>query len=254
MGATNSKTRFSDRVEDYILYRPEYPKELLDFLKSKMGLTPQHKIADIGSGTGKLAKLFFENGNPIYCVEPNKEMREGAEKLFSKTPGFHSIKGSAEDTTLPDHSMDFVTCGQAFHWFDPLKARQEFDRILKSPGWVCLIWNIRNNTSQHMQDYENLLRKYGTDYAEIGLGIERAKPVTTFFGETKFERFKCPHVQIFDFESLKGNLNSASYAPKAGTPAYEPMMHALKEYFDRHQKKEQLHFDYDTEMFYGRIA
>jgi cyclopropane fatty-acyl-phospholipid synthase-like methyltransferase len=60
-----STTRFSDRVRDYVRWRPSYPDTLLDLLRDELGLEPHHVVADLGSGTGLLARLFVENGNQV---------------------------------------------------------------------------------------------------------------------------------------------------------------------------------------------
>lgn len=118
----DSAERFSGRVADYLKYRPGYPEELLAFLRSECGLVPGSVVADVGSGTGKLAELFLSGGNTVFGIEPNAEMRLAAERLFSGRSGFHSVAGRAEATTLPDSSVDLVAVGQAFHWFDREKT------------------------------------------------------------------------------------------------------------------------------------
>ena len=130
----DSTKRFSSRVENYIKYRPGYPPDMLDLLKKKCGLPDASVIADIGSGTGILTELFLRNGNPVFGVEPNREMREAAERLLGKHPNFTSISGTAESTTLKNQSVGFITASQAFHWFDRERARREFLRILKPGG------------------------------------------------------------------------------------------------------------------------
>ena len=90
------KKRFSSRVENYIKYRPSYPIEIIDFLKEKNILTENTIIADIGSGTGILTRMFLDNNNQVYGVEPNKDMREAAEKLLQGFTNFTSLEGSAE--------------------------------------------------------------------------------------------------------------------------------------------------------------
>src|SRR4051812_34197437 len=141
---TDSTTRFSSRVNAYMRTRPDYPAEILDTLKQDCGLTESSVIADIGSGTGILSRMFLSNGNTVYGVEPNREMREAGEKLLSPAyPQYQSIAATAETTSLPNASVDFVTAGQAFHWFDRGKCRVEFARILRPHGWVALVWNER---------------------------------------------------------------------------------------------------------------
>src|SRR5215203_3908885 len=144
---SQSVERFSNRVADYARYRPGYPREILSLFESDCGLTPHSIIADIGSGTGKLSELFLTNGNPVFGVEPNALMRETADALLANYPGFRSVNGTAEATTLADSSVDFVTAAQAFHWFDPVVAKVEAARILKAGGWAALIWNDRKLTS-----------------------------------------------------------------------------------------------------------
>src|ERR1700722_17974689 len=109
MAFTDSKQRFSSRVADYVRYRPGYPHEALKLLQSECGLRSGHVIADIGSGTGFLSELFLQNGNRVYGIEPNKEMREAGEEYLASYDSFGSIDASAEATTLEDAAADFVT-------------------------------------------------------------------------------------------------------------------------------------------------
>ncbi len=141
---------------------------MLEFLTSELGLAKDSVIADVGSGTGISSELFVENGNHVYGTEPNKQMREAAERLFKRRKNFVSINATAEDTTLRDRSVDFIVAGQAFHWFDLRKTKTEFRRILRPNGFVILIWNDRRTAaSDFLHGYETLLNRYGTDYTEI---------------------------------------------------------------------------------------
>ena len=166
--AQNPTTRFSSRVDDYVKYRPGYPGAILDFLRHECGLTRDSIIADVGSGTGKLTELFLKNGNQVFGIEPNQEMREAGERLLKPYPNFRSLAATAEATTLQNQSVDIITAGQAFHWFNRETTRQEFLRILKPGGWVALIWNDRHTTaSPFLEAYEELLQKFSTDYRAV---------------------------------------------------------------------------------------
>src|SRR5689334_22644665 len=165
---SESVNRFTSRVETYAKYRPGYPAEIVDLLRRECNLTPDSIVADIGSGTGKLTELFLANGNVVFGVEPNGAMREVAENIFKDQPSFRSVDGSAESTTLTDASVDVITAGQAFHWFDAAKTRREWVRILKSGGWVALIWNARElQTTPFLHDYEEMMTEFGTDYKDV---------------------------------------------------------------------------------------
>lgn len=81
--------RFSGR-EEYSEYRPRYPEDILRILRSAMNLDEFDVLADIGSGTGILTELFLKNGNQVYGVEPNDDMRLMAERCLSEYPKFIS--------------------------------------------------------------------------------------------------------------------------------------------------------------------
>lgn len=245
--------RFSKRVENYLKYRPSYPPEIIPLLQRECGLRPESVIADLGSGTGLLSELFLKNGNQVYAVEPNAEMRAAGERVMAKYRNFISVNATAEDTTLPDGSMDLVIAGQAFHWFDRARARVEFKRILKSGGWVVLIWNgFRLETSPLVRGYQQIVMRYGTDYQEVKREIEGLE-VESFFAPAECKTARFSFKQVFDFEGLKGRLMSASYAPEPSHPAFDEMIRDLRAVFDANAVKETVDFDYETEVYYGQM-
>ena len=238
--------RFSSRVENYIKYRPHYPQVVLEILRNECGLTPDWQIADVGSGTGFLTKLFLRNGNPTFAIEPNKEMREAAESSLKGCPGFISIDGTAEDTTLGDDSVDMIAAGQAFHWFDPSKAKVEFHRILKPGGWIVLIWNERRVDSSFLQAYEDLLREFAPEYEKVDHRNVDCEALADLFAPARYSTRRCENVQTFDLEGLKGRLLSSSYAPETNN---EAMLSELARIFERHQSDGQILFHYDARIY-----
>lgn len=246
------KTRFSDRVADYVRWRPRYPQALVDTLKRDCGLKPTHTIADIGSGTGILSELFLANGNTVLGVEPNAEMRAAAESLLASHSRFRSVAASAEATGLADASVDWVTAGQAFHWFDAKRAREEFRRILKPGGQVALIWNERRDDTPFLRDYERMLDTFGTDYAEVKhRDAGHDLRIDQFLDGMK--QFRFDNAQRFDFEGLKGRLLSSSYAPQAGQPRHEPMIRELRRIFEQHAANGFVEFLYHTQLYVGKV-
>lgn len=254
MTFSNAKQRFSNRVEDYVRYRPGYPAGVLDFLAEHCGLHRGHVIADVGAGTGLLSKLFLDHGNHVYGVEPNAEMQDAGEEFLRGYPNFASIKGSAESTTLAERSFDFVSVGQAFHWFDHAAARREFARILKPGGWVVVISNERFiDSTPFLRDYEALLRRFGTDYARVSDSYPRSDDMQTFFGGPQFLSHEIPNAQDFDFAGLSGRLRSSSYAPAPDHADFPQMMNELKNVFEAHQRNAQVRFEYRTTIYAGKL-
>jgi len=254
MPAPNATTRFSDRVENYVRYRPGYPTEVVQALKKECGLGPDHLVADIASGTGIWTRTLLENGNPVFGVEPNAEMRDAGERLLRSFPKFTSIAGTAEATTLADHSVDFVTAAQAAHWFDHRRSSEEFVRILKPGGWLVLLWNERvTDSTNFLHDYEQLLLTYGTDYEAVR--HERTtSAVNEFFDPAPFKELVFEMRQEFDYAGLEGRLLSSSYAPGPGHPQHAPMLRELHRMFDAHSVQNRVAFAYKTLLYFGNLS
>jgi SAM-dependent methyltransferase len=252
---TDPTLRFSSRVENYLKYRPSYPQAVIATLQAECQLTSASRIADIGSGTGLLAGLFLRNGNPVFGVEPNPEMRAAGERLLRDYPGFHSVAGRAEATTLADQSVDFVVAGQAFHWFDRQQARTEFLRILRPTGWVMLVWNKRETqATPFLVAYEQLLEQYALDYAQVNHKQVDDAALADLYGAHGFKVKTFDHGHDLDYASLQGRLLSSSYAPEAGHPQHEPMLAELARIFQAHQVNGRVGFAYTTQMYYGQLS
>jgi ubiquinone/menaquinone biosynthesis C-methylase UbiE len=245
--------RFSNRVENYVKYRPNYPKEVLDLFVSEMNLQTSSVIADVGSGTGISARVFLENGSTVFGVEPNALMRAAAEKFLTDFSKFKSVNGTAENTTLAAESVDFVVAAQAFHWFDRAKTRKEFGRILKDKGFVALIWNERQlDTTAFLRGYENLLIKFGTDYEDVRHENITKETLKDFF-QTDFRQDVFQNKQTIDFEGLKGRMLSSSYTPSKENPCFEEMLENLELLFAEHAENGKIDILYTTNVFYGQI-
>jgi len=253
MPASNATNRFSDRVENYVRYRPGYPAQVLEVLKSECALAAGHVVADVASGTGIFTRLLLENGNEVIGVEPNAEMREAGERLLENFPKFKSVAGTAEATRLGFESVDFVTAAQAAHWFDRAGARNEFLRILKPAGWLVLLWNERlTDSTPFLSDYEQLLLDYGTDYQEVRHERTTAA-VNEFFDPLPYSERVFDLRQEFDYAGLEGRLLSSSYAPGPGHAKHAPMLRELRKLFAAHNDKDRVAFDYKTRVYFGRL-
>jgi len=249
----DSTKRFSNRVADYVKYRPHYPDAIVAFLQDSYQLTTDKLIADIGAGTGISTQLFLDAGYRAIAVEPNAEMRDKATELLSTYPGFASADGTAENTGLADKSVDAIIAGQAFHWFNAQNARAEFKRILKAGGIVVLIWNERKTTSAFEKEYDQLIITHGQDYVKVGHRNIDYDNIGAFYDPEPFELRVFENKQVFDFEGLKGRLLSSSYMPTKADAGYAPMINDLRLLFNKYQQDELITINYDTKVYVGRL-
>lgn len=253
MPASNATSRFSDRVENYVRYRPGYPADVLRMLQRECELAPRHVVADIASGTGIWSQKLLENGNKVLGIEPNAEMRQTGERLLAGFPKFVSVAGTAEATTLPDAAVEFVTAAQAAHWFDRARAHHEFLRILKSEGWLVLMWNERlTDSTAFLRDYERLLLSFGTDYEDVRHERTTAA-VNEFFDPAPFQERVFEMRQEFDYAGLEGRLLSSSYAPGPDDATHALMLRDLRRIFKTHAIGGRVTFEYKTRVYFGRL-
>jgi len=245
---TDSKARFTDRVDDYVKYRPSYPAAAIDAIVRD--LPAGRAIADVGSGTGISARPFLDRGFRVIGVEPNAAMRAAAERELAAFPGFTSADGTAEATGLADASVDLAIAAQAFHWFRPDEARAELLRVTRPPHVVALIWNERLVDTPFLRAYEDALRAHAIDYDQVDhRHVDRGKLERFFRGP--FETKTFPNAQRFDREGLFGRARSSSYVPKEGHPKHAGMWAALDELATAYEGA--LEFRYVTSIHVGKL-
>jgi SAM-dependent methyltransferase len=244
-------------VEFYVRSRPKYPPAFLEFCKSKLGLQPRHHLADIGSGTGFLSELFVRSGYDVTAIEPNAPMRAAAETFLGDNPHFHSKDATAEATGLDTASIDFVLAGQAFHWFDRVRCRAEFKRILRSGGWVVLVWNERRpNQKSFAGRYEEIVDEFGTDHQRVAhqnITATSSDAMAQFFQSAGYAVETFDNAQFLDLDGVIARAHSSSYLPLPGQPRSEEMLAALREAFSTYAVGGNVRLDYDTKAFYGHL-
>jgi len=249
----NSTTRFSNRVEDYVKYRPAYPVEVITYLQDTCNIAPGNVIADIGAGTGISAKLFLEQGYTVIAVEPNKEMREKAIELLHEFDRFSATDGTAENTLLADKSMDMLIAAQAFHWFNKTTIKPEWKRILKPGGYVALIWNERLTASPFEKDYDEFIKRHAIDYVQVDHRNIDLQSIREFFAPNECTLKIFSNYQDFDFTGLKGRLLSSSYMPQVNDAGYPAMIADLQALFDRYAVNNTIRIMYDTKLYTGQL-
>lgn len=241
----DSTTRFSNRAEDYALYRPTYPREIVAAILD--GFT-EPSVADVGAGTGISATLLAYAGATVYAIEPNDAMRAaipGHERITA-------VDGTAEATTLQNASVDIVTAFQAYHWFDPVAVLAEAIRITKPRARFAAVWNHRDREDPFTAAFEAIIDRYDT----TGGAADRSRRAGTVFtdleraGWRNVRKISASHEHPLTFDGMAGFVRSASYLPREGTP-YDAMTAELRQLFDREAASNPVRFIWKTEAYIG---
>ena len=243
--------KFNGLAELYFAGRPAYAKEFIESMYLIYGFSDQSVIADIGSGTGKLAKQLLDKGSFVYCVEPNGDMRSIAKKELAEYEKCCVINGTASQTGLEKASVDFVTVAQAFHWFDPFLFKKECERILKKNGLVFLIWNIRDMADEINRESFEIYSEYCPEFKGFGGGIQK--------GDMKIKQFFCGKYEYLEFENpLFYNKQqfidrsvSGSYSLKSGDEDFNDFVEKLSEVFDKYANNGMLTMLNKTVVYLG---
>jgi SAM-dependent methyltransferase len=248
----NPKGRFSDRVDYYVKYRPRYPAVAIEFFIEQAAIEAPQRIADVGSGTGILSEALLQRGFTVLGIEPNAAMRRAAEDHLRGYDQFISSDTSAEKTGLDSASVDAITCGQSFHWFDLPPTKAEFKRILKPGGMVGLLWNNWQNADDPLAvAYRALMTSFGIDYNKTHHTRVGEADFNAFF--KTFERTTFPNPLHYNLDGLKGRSLSSSYVPLPGHPNYAAMMAGLEALFAEFQQDAQVTFLYEAEVYWGTL-
>jgi SAM-dependent methyltransferase len=227
---------FAGKAEQYARYRTDYPAEVIDAALAAIQLRRSDVVADVGSGTGMLARWILDRGNGVACVEPDDGMRAVAARRFAlEARQVASVAGTAEATTLPDSSVDVIVVGNAFHYFDPVRARAEAERILRRPGRVLIIGHTDALTpGAFTQAYGQFLRSIaGAELSAFHHPDRYVSSLRAFFGSaavTEADAVQSSHPMSWD--ALSGRFRSTSLMPHDGDPRQSQVMAGLKDLFD----------------------
>lgn len=242
-------------MESYRLHRPGYPAAVVDLLVRECGLGTQSLIADIAAGTGLLTEIFLARGLQVVAVEPNQQMRDACATLTRQYPQLKCVDGTAEATGLSDHCVDLITVGQAMHWFDLKRARNEFVRVLKPAGWCAVIYNNRRMTGDDFHEgYEQILIEHGTDYANVRDSHLDENRLAAFFNPNDMHTATFENAQELNLEGLMGRVLSSSYMPQPGHPRYEAMSRSVEAHFSQHMTNGHIRMEYDCVVCYGQLS
>jgi len=223
--------KFSGKADVYQKARPAYSPDLFACLKEVFGVGPGSVAADVGSGTGILSRQLLEMGVRVFAVEPNADMRQIAEQELGGEEGFVSVAATAEQTTLPDESVDFVVAASAFHWFEPVAFKAECQRILRPGGRVFLIWNEKQLKDEIQQGRKAIFEKYS---GKPSGGHKEKMGVKEEFFDGQEGELHFPNPSVYDKERFVDRALSSSYSLTKSHEHYEAFVAELGQFFDHY--------------------
>ena len=223
----NPLTRFSDKAENYTKYRPIYPNTVINKILDNFVSLNKIVAADIGAGTGIAARQLANKGLSVIALEPNSAMREAAEKHQN----VEWKNGSAEETNLPDASVDLITCFQSFHWFNPQPTLIEFRRILKEQGRLAIVFQDINREDEFTQAYGELVSKAANNRPPTDFS-SKIEPVRKSSEFEYIDCYKFPYQQELDLPSLIGLAKSVSFISSEET-VQKQLVDGLEDLYQR---------------------
>lgn len=237
-------SRFSDRVGDYVRFRPDYPETAIDAIFEGLGYPRMLTIADVGAGTGIASRQLARRGARVLAIEPNADMLAALEPHESITP----MHAKAEATGLADSSVDLIVCAQAFHWFDSEPTLREFRRIVRPLGRLAVMWNTRDVDDPVTTGYTDAIRSASEQHpAESRMDEARGFEDSPLFENLEVMEFA--HEQRLTLDGLIGRARSASYCPKEG-PRLDQLVRELTALHARHAGSDGLvAMRYRTRLF-----
>jgi SAM-dependent methyltransferase len=184
---------FSKEAAAYERGRPDYPDELIDWLRGPLKLGPGTAVVDLGAGTGKFTRLLRSIGAEVTAIEPVEEMRL---QLRRKFPEIRALAGTAQSMPLQDRSAHAVTCAQAFHWFATTDALLEIRRVLIPGGSLGIVWNVRDESVGWVAELTKIIQPYEGDAPRYRTGAWRRLFPNDLFSD--------PEETVFDYRQIGG--------------------------------------------------
>lgn len=163
---------FTGLADNYSKFRPGYAGTVLDAVLDYCAM-PYSDIhfADVGAGTGIWTRLVTEKGvAKAWAVEPNSDMRSQGQRDSEGCP-ISWQNGTGTDTGLPSESVDLLTMASSFHWVDYNQGIDEFMRVLKPGGTLCVLWNPRYiEVNPLLVEIEASLREFAPHLKRVSSG------------------------------------------------------------------------------------
>ena len=243
--------RFDGKGEIYAKARSKYAAALFGHFKNTLRIPSGSVFADVGSGTGIFTEQLLHCGYRVFAVEPNADMRKQAEEKLSQNENFVSVSGSDADMKLPDHSADYITAAQAFHWFDAEAFRCECRRVLKPGGKIILVYNSRDESAACTKALAALRQSFTPEFHGFSNGISDEACRAFFAGSCNI--FRADNTQIYDRQGYLNRVLSSSYSLKESDARYADYLKEINGIFERFSTDGQITVPTETVAYIGEV-
>ena len=253
MSHSDTTHAFDGKAEAYARHRLDYSPVAIEAITAIAGLGKASVIADLGAGTGMLTRHFAERVGRVFAIEPNNDMRALALASLGQHASLRMMNGTAQQTGLPDHSVDAVLAGRALQWFDPVPAQAEMRRILRPGGWLIVVRTpvtdaYSSAALERLRDERisrhNRNARHHRPQADVG----------DYFGGGNYIRLAYPCAAQETWLEFLGRLHSLSFSPQPGDAKYAGFERAAREIFDGGTVDGLLRVEYATEVLMKQIV
>jgi ubiquinone/menaquinone biosynthesis C-methylase UbiE len=236
-----------EKARLYEKYRLPYAGQAVNDLLAYIG--PVKVIADIGAGTGQLAKLFAGRSHRIYAVEPDRAMRQIASDVLADFTSTEVLAGSAEQTSLPERSVDLIVVGNAFHRFEP-EACNELQRILKPDGWIALFTYLITNHA-----LADLLFANFAALKSVASQLDKTwheVPTLALFGNGNVHTLRYQQRRTDDWTTFFGMACGRLEAPTPGDEDFGRFAADNRDAFEAFAVNGEIQIEYETQVRFGQ--
>ncbi len=247
---------FDNKAKLYAANRPSYSQNVLKYMQEDMGFSTKALGADVGCGTGQLTKILAEYFDFLYAVEPNDSMMQECKKYLCNYQNIQYIHKCAENIGISNNTLDYITVAQAFHLFHNSETLQELKRTLKPKGYLIIIYNMKNHSSELFLKNEEVLLKncplYKRDIHAMEFSEDSFRNCFTK-DSYQFRHFPNDNTEYLDRNTFINRTLSASYALQSEAPSFLMFVDELNRVFDEFSLDQKVKMELSTVIFSGHL-
>ena len=158
---SDRKKSFDLAADFYDKYRPNYPKEVFEWLIKATKLSTNAKVLEIGCGTGQATFSLLDAGFKIQALDISPKMIAILKKKKQINKNLVAHVMAFEECEFKPKTFDLIFSSQAKHWIDNDILYSKSAALLKSSGHICWVSNNLLYLDKTIrQKFNQLYKKY----------------------------------------------------------------------------------------------